>query len=213
VAREVLQQPEFQVRPKEEPKPRGESWFDRLLRRLFKRQRSAPKVPATVPGLGGAFFKALTTVVLALGAALLILQIILWLVRRRREDDDTLRAPLGEDGAAREALPDPTTRTAAEWLADADGLAAAGDLRRAVRALYLALLSALCRRRLLRYDPARTNGEYVRSFRGPPEDRAVFRHVTLLSDAAIYGDFAPGADDYQQARALAIRLAAEGPTP
>jgi hypothetical protein len=210
VAREVLAQPEFQVRPKEAPKSSGESWWDRLMKRLFKPRPGKPRplVAASTPGLGGGFFKLLTTVLLAVGAALVLILVIQWLLRRQRQEEDEPRIPTGPDADLAGPLPDPTKRSTAEWLADADAAAAAGDYRRAVRALYLALLSALCRRGVLRYDPARTNGEYVRLFRGGPDDRSSFRHVTLVSDAAIYGDFAPRAEDYGRARTLALGLAA-----
>jgi hypothetical protein len=211
VARDVLAQPEFQVRPsKEKEKPTGESWWDRLLKKLFKPKpsRMPHTIPVATPGLGGGFFKMLTTVLLVVGAALVLVLVIQWLLRRqRREEDDEPRIPTAADGDLAGPLPDPTKRSTAEWLADADAAAAAGEFRRAVRALYLALLSALCRRGVLRYDPARTNGEYVRQFRGSSDDRTTFRRVTNVSDAAIYGDFAPGADDYGRARTLALQIA------
>jgi hypothetical protein len=210
VARDVLAQPEFRRAPVPATQPEGESWWDRLLKRLFKpREVSAgPRVGA--PGIGGGFFQALTILLLAAGATLIVVQVVRWLLGRRREDADGRPGLPDLARAGAEPLPDPTKRTAAEWLADADAAAAQGEFRGAVRNLYLALLSALCRRGVLRYDPARTNGEYVRSFRGATDDRAAFRAVTLLSDAVLYSELAVGSPQYQGARGLAVRLAGDG---
>jgi hypothetical protein len=214
VARAVLAQPEFRRAPAGPASRPSETWWDRFLKWLFKPReiRQGPGV-VRAPGLGGGFFQVLTCALLAAGATLIVVAIGKWLLGRRRDEDEGRPGLPGGAPAAAGPLPDPTTRTAAEWLGDADAAAARGDYRTAVRNLYLALLSALCRRGALKYDPARTNGEYVRSFRGEAGDRSAFRAVTRLSDAVIYGGLAVGERHYQGARAFAVRLAGEGGEP
>ena len=66
------------------------------------------------------------------------------------------------------------------------------DRLEAVRSLYLAVLSLLHRQHLLRYEPTRTNGEYVLQVRlapqAPPELHAVFEGLTGLFEGKWYGE-------------------------
>ena len=62
-----------------------------------------------------------------------------------------------------------------------------GDLRQAIRALYLALLVDLHHQRLIDYNRAFTNWHYVRQFAGAAEQRQVLRRLTEVFDLAWYG--------------------------
>jgi hypothetical protein len=73
------------------------------------------------------------------------------------------------------------------WLAEADRLGDEGDPRRAYRALYLGLLSALHARGRIVFSRHRTNGYYVRHFRGDEPPRREFAALTDVFDRVWYG--------------------------
>jgi hypothetical protein len=70
---------------------------------------------------------------------------------------------------------------AQEWLRH-------GDVRQAVRALYLASLVHLHRERLIDYNRALTNWVYVRHFRGEPEQKQILAGITGAFDEVWYGE-------------------------
>lgn len=73
------------------------------------------------------------------------------------------------------------------WLALARELAAAGDLRRAYRAAFIAVLLRLDRLGAIRYERSRTNGEYLRALRARPPLLAILRPLAGAFDAHWYG--------------------------
>ena len=92
----------------------------------------------------------------------------------------------------------------------AEELAGAGNFLEAVRHLYLAVLSLLHRQRLLRYEPTRTNGEYVQQVRlapeAPPDLHVPFEQLTTRFDIKWYGERDCPAGDYETCRALAEEI-------
>ena len=76
--------------------------------------------------------------------------------------------------------------------------------REAVRTLYLAVLSLLHGRQLLRFEPTRTNGEYVQQVRlapqAPPALHAVFEEFTTFFERKWYGDPSCDAAEYRTAQ-------------
>ena len=74
-----------------------------------------------------------------------------------------------------------------QWLAEADRLAAAGDMRAVYRALYLALLSGLHSREVIDFRRSRTNWVYVQRFRGADGERSLFERLTGRFDQVWYG--------------------------
>ncbi len=108
--------------------------------------------------------------------------------------------------------PLPVERPAAEWQREADALARKEEYLEAVRALYLAVLSLLHLRQLLRFEPTRTNGEYVQQVRlapqAPPALHAVFEEFTCLFERKWYGDRSCEAVEYRAARKLAEEVQA-----
>ena len=117
-------------------------------------------------------------------------------VRAQREDATATTAEMSSD---------PRNRPPAEHLDDASQLANQGSYRLALRALYLATLVALDRRRLIVFEPSRTNWQYLRDM--PRTDvRQLFQDFTRLFDHKWYGDEPTTDDDYQQGRALADRI-------
>jgi hypothetical protein len=97
---------------------------------------------------------------------------------------------------------DPRERAPAAHLDDAARLAEDQRFRDALRALYLATLVALDRRRLITFDPALTNWQYMRQMtRGEP--RSLFGRFTKLFDYKWYGEEPTTRADYERARELA----------
>jgi len=90
-------------------------------------------------------------------------------------------------------------------LDEASALAARGELRLALRSLYLATLVALDRRRLIDFDPHRTNWHYLRKMpRGDAKE--LFAEFTALFDRKWYGDEPVTPPEYEAARTLAVRI-------
>lgn len=95
-------------------------------------------------------------------------------------------------------LPDPLLETTTadlrdpeDWLVLAREWIDKGDLRRALRALYLGALGTLSRAGLVRLAPARSNGEYARELRRRAADReellAAFGALVAEFERAWYG--------------------------
>jgi hypothetical protein len=122
----------------------------------------------------------------------------------RRSRPKTPPAPKGE--VAVDALPQPQERSVTEWWRQAEELARAGQYLEAVRAVYLAVLSLLHRQQLLRYEPTRTNGEYVRMVtlapQAPPSVVRPFEELTNRFELKWYGERSCEAGDFQACRAL-----------
>jgi hypothetical protein len=92
----------------------------------------------------------------------------------------------------------------------ADTLANDGRFREAVRTLYLAVIAVLHQRHLIRFEPTRTNGEYVRQVRfaelAPAELPELFYRLTQFFETAWYGERSCTSNDYRSARTLAEQV-------
>ncbi len=173
--------------------------IERLFEWLFRPRDEAPQLDAPSFGslaLPGAWF------FLALGALLLVaVGASLWLTRSK-EKAEVAKASEAAAGV------DPRDRAPTAFLDDAARLAEIGDLREALRALYLATLVALDRRRLIAFDPHRTNWQYLRQMpRG--DAREAFAQLTRLFDHKWYGQEDTSHDDYARCRELASTIVAE----
>ena len=94
-------------------------------------------------------------------------------------------------------------RTAAEWRQQADMLAARGEYRAAVRALFLGTLTELDERRLVAFDPALTDREYLREAQRQQSWLIEpLRPFVRLVEAIVYADAPCRAAEYDQARAF-----------
>ena len=179
---------------------------ERLIEWLF-RQRDpieAPQAPA-IP-----VFSLPGPVVFLIGAILVLAAFVAVLVITRPSLRRAAR-PLAEATGAPVAI-DPRERAPDEWIDDAAALAAKGLFREALRALYLATLVALDRRRLIRFDPTLTNGQYLRQM--PEGDaRRGFRELSRIFDHKHYGREDTLERDYRAARALADAILAEDRAP
>ncbi|HJL17480.1 MAG TPA: DUF4129 domain-containing protein [Sandaracinaceae bacterium LLY-WYZ-13_1] len=179
---------------------RGEGLRDlveRLFRWLFERPEEVPRFER--PSLGNLSLPG-PWVFLAVGALLLLAVGVYLFVTRRRTRQEVSRAQ-----EAATAGGDPRERAPSSFLDDAARLAESGDLRAALRALYLATLVALDRRRLIAFDPHRTNWQYLRQMpRGAVRD--AFRQFTRLFDHKWYGREETTRHDYERCRTLASEI-------
>ncbi len=91
--------------------------------------------------------------------------------------------------------------TAAQARAAANAAAESGDFRRAVRYRYLATLLALDESGRMRFDPALTDGEYLR--RAPLALRDSLRPLVAGFQRFWYGGYPAGAGDYHAYQVLA----------
>lgn len=90
---------------------------------------------------------------------------------------------------------------------EASDHAARGDLREAMRAIYLALLGRLHARQLIRYDRHRTNREYIRDLRARPEAQRLFAEAVDLFDPTWYGHRDCTPDQFARMQAIFEALA------
>jgi hypothetical protein len=160
---------------------------------------------------GGGGFSILGWVLLA-GLALAILAVAGYLfITRRRE----ARAPKTQTATGREPAPDGEIRQvleespAALWR-QAERCAGEGRFRDAVRVLYLAVLSLLHRQRLIRFEPTRTNGEYVRQVQiaeqAPRALHDPFERLTNLFESRWDGERPCESADYRATHTLAEEI-------
>jgi hypothetical protein len=163
----------------------------------------------STPGAGGGGLSSLGWLLLA-GVALAVVAVgvFFYLHSPRHARSPKSDSPSG----AAKSLPDNDARQVLEETPEtlwrqADALADEGRFREAVRLVYLAVLAQLHRRHLIRFEPTRTNGEYVRqihlSEQAPPQLHESFPQLTERFETAWYGERPCEAADYRASRALA----------
>ncbi len=128
--------------------------------------------------------------VLAIAAHLAISIARAWRARDRHEAEGR------GDGLAGGARP----RTPAAWEAEARRLADAGRLREAAVALYQALLLRLDARGVVRYDPAKTPGEYRREARRDAAGAAALGAFLRAFEPVAFGGRALDRAGYERLR-------------
>lgn len=178
---------------------RGRGIRDALERWLAEALRDAPVDSPTGGGLfGGAALPGPTVFVVV--AVIGVLAVLAYLVVTRERREDQAVTPVRA-----ERRDDPRDRAPTAWMDDAGALAESGRLREALRALYLATLVALDRQRVIAFDPALTNWQYLRQM-GAGWRRSDFRELTRLFDHKWYGHEETRVSDYTTCRALSERL-------
>lgn len=177
---------------------RFQSWIGEQLRRLFRplqRVKPPPNAPANTPGAGpvARLLALLGSPLLLILVALALAAVIIFVIARRWRKSERKAA----DAAT---LP---PRTAAEWRQQADMLAAQGDYRAAVRALFLGALTELDERRLVVFDPALTDREYLREAQRQQSWLAEpLRPFVRLVESVVYANAPCHAAEYRRARAF-----------
>jgi hypothetical protein len=190
--RSILSSPEYQTaKPGDSPLDRFGKWlhgvwddFWEWFRHLFSFGGGR--------GAGGNVMPWIVLLALALGMAYVIAYAIsrwapgLKLAKKKRLVTETL---LEEESASTE--PD-------ELLAAAERYAKSGDFRRAYRAAFVAILLRMDRMGFIKYDRARTNGEYLRSLRGRPFIMSMIRPLVNDFDFRWYGGASVAESDYRR---------------
>jgi hypothetical protein len=173
---------------------------------------------APAPAAGGGLGKGILWIILAgIAAAVLIAFVALWLSSRRRQPPQKQpAAAVGKTAPAAPPEPAPHEQSVSVLWQQADTLAREGRFLEGLRVLYRAILSLLHRQQLLRYEPTRTNGEYVEQVRrapqAPEEVPETLRQLTDLFEVKWYGERACDRGDYDRGHQLAeeIRGQVEG---
>lgn len=166
------------------------SWLGRLLESLLRRMPT----PAPAQADGGSLWVAALGVTLVAG-------VLLYLTISLRRS--VLRGAQASSGDPEDAL------TARDAFDQAGELARGGDSRTAVRYLYLAALLWLDERRLLRYDRALTNREYLERARANPELLRRLQPIVSTFDRVWYGHATLSAEELGEYTRQVERLRAE----
>jgi hypothetical protein len=205
---EILNREEYQ-----KPKAVEESLFQRWYRQILEwLTRSVPDAETT-PGTAADFsaFRTILQVLIFTVAAGLIGFLIYRLVpvlsrrfssREKRERED--RVIFGERIA--------DDQSSGDLFREAERLAAAGDLRAAIRKGYVALLCDLSDRRILRLSRHKTNRDYLRDTRSHDDIYKSVRRLTDTFETNWYGlrateqaDWEAFKNNYEEAVAAAGR--------
>ncbi|GAB4156163.1 MAG: hypothetical protein Kow00107_05830 [Planctomycetota bacterium] len=177
-------------------------WFKGLKRRIERLLRSddKPKKPQ-----GESFFdfnllsgkgmlKVLVIAIITAIAAAIIWVIVLLFKGGGRKDLKSEIGPLGGEDAL--------AHSPEEWSGIAEDRISSGNLRGALRALYLSLLSQLHDSRKIVYVREKTNWEYVRSMPDGEPVKQEFRELTATFDRVWYGLVEPDKDTYESFKAV-----------
>ncbi len=204
-AKAILARPEFSVVPAVEKTVKGEQedsppgWFSRMwtafwdaIWKWLRGLRSERPPQANLQGSdmfgGGMGFTNIVIVIAVAG----VIALLLWLLIRNRDKSQPTDTDADISSISHTALSsDPMSalsRPPETWAGLADQLAREGRFREAIRHLYLALLSRLHRDGAIDYDPARSNWDYFRGFKGPHALLGPFRELTRRFDFAWYGN-------------------------
>lgn len=184
-------------------------WIDQLIEWIFGRRAWTP---GPGPGQAGTAARTLIRLLAWAAVALLLLLVVLSLVRLARtgrpsaRGTDVSRRDLGEAlraGAALAAEP-------RQWIEEADRRLEQADLRLAVRAAYLALLSHLHATGRIDFRASRTNWACIAGFRGPPEQARRLADTTRRFDEAWYGLRQPDPAVFDAMRSDVERMLQEG---
>lgn len=197
--RDVYSRPEFTVRPRHsiwevlgKPLRAVLRWLADLLSGFDALEASAPWLYWLILGW------------LALSAAAIIAHLLYtalsgvrWRERRVVEEGASLPAGAGP-------------RTAGDWEAEARRAAAEGRMREAAVALYQAVLLRLDARGAVRFDPAKTPGDYRREVRRHPELATPFVAFLRGFEPVVFGGRPLDPGGYERLRAAAGEAGARG---
>lgn len=178
----ILKQPEF-LWPVEEPTA-IERWLDELRQRInhFLNSLFPDRLAIELP-----LFDLLVSLA---AAALLVL--VFWYVASQ------LLAGLAPESRLDELGADDAPISAGQAFERAQTLSAGGDLRSAVRYLYLATLLTLDEQGQLRYDRTRTNREYLTSVAQSPRLATTLGDIVDVFDRVWYGQQTLEPDAYDR---------------
>jgi hypothetical protein len=198
------------------------------LQRVYARPELAPRQPGPTDGIGRALRRLMARIgewfdsfgalrsdspilywlvmgtLIAIGVAIIAYFIVNTL--SRLDGRGTRAAARRGPGAGIDAR----ARTAAEWEEEARRAAAAGRFRDASVALYQALLLRLEAAGVVRYDPAKTPGDYRREARRDPRASGALTQFLRGFEPAVFGGRALDAAGYDRLRGAAGEAGAHG---
>ena len=199
----ILSNPEFQPETVQESavsrffKWLGDKWdeFWKWFRKAlgFDRERSQGPPNPTSAILSWIFIR-----VFILAGVILLAYLIRGAILRYLDSRDTQqsrkKSAFDIDSADADMVREPDV-----WVQQAHTFANSGDYRRAIRALFLAILLQLDRAGAIEYQRFRTNGDYLRLLRGKGYDALVqaFRPFVLDFEIRWYGDRITAENDYR----------------
>jgi len=200
--REILSSPDFRVeKPGDSVLQRIGRWIERTLDRIWQFFRRLFSFGGRA-GTGGSYlFLYVVLGILIVGIAYVI-------AYAARNLHRAARPSAGQ--AALSVVAEPEPAAAAEpdaWIEAAQRHAAAGDFRRAYRAVFIAVLLRLDRIGALRYERSRTNGEYLRALRSRPPLLTLVRPLASEFDAHWYGHRPASEDDFRRVLAAYEKVA------
>ena len=177
-----------------------DDWLREVIRDLFELLMPDPN---TIPDLGLDFSLPGVRTFLVIAAVVLLgaIGFVVWALRSGRRRDASTPAEAGTTEV------DVRERDPVDILAEAETLRRRGELRAALRTVYLATLVQLDRRREIVFDPARTNWQYLRDFPAG-ERRERFATLTRLFDHKWYGHEPVSDDDVRTADRVARAILA-----
>jgi hypothetical protein len=201
---------------------------DEALRRTYARPELAPREPGAMDGvrewwrqlwarIGDFFdrFGGLRTdspfvywmvVGVLVVAGVAILGYLLWSTLMGMADRGAVERP----GTARGGAPNARARSAAEWEEEARRAAAAGRYREGAMALYQALLLRLEAAGAVRYDAAKTPGDYRREARRDPRAAGMLTAFLRGFEPAVFGGRSLDGEGYERLRAAASGAGGHG---
>jgi len=201
---DVLSSPEYRYAP---PQPsfierQWKRFTDKLsdiwewLKRHFTPHRSDTKLSGAL-----AILPTIIYILLAVGLLVLIgygaAALAQWIVQRRTAGPSRRKKAKVEDVVIE---PEESAQTEPDaWIRAAQAYLAAGELRKAYRAVFIAVLVRLDHIGAIRFERSKTNGEYVRSLMSRPPLLALVRPVARDFDARWYGGLQISEDDYHRA--------------
>jgi hypothetical protein len=173
-----------------------QSFSDWIKKHLFP--QNPPREQAERPRLNWKGGEVLVYILLGIVVLVLLAMIVKWIMERPLREEASsattrAEAPPLEASSTENAL----DHTVDEWELFAQQWLGRGDIRQAIRALYLATLVHLHRERRIDYNRAFTNWIYVRQFRGEEGHKQTLRQLTRLFDEVWYGERSCGEEQYR----------------
>jgi uncharacterized protein DUF4129 len=213
----ILREPEFQPladRPElrdlaprldlSKTKNWWDSFWDWVRKVLFKPPQ--PRVrPPEVQAPDGGILKIIFYVLLGVAVLFLLALLVRWFMERPARGDGRA-APIAAEAPplSASATENALDHTVDEWELFARQWLGRGEVRQAIRALYLATLVHLHRERRIDYNRALTNWVYVRQFRGDTEQKGTLRQLTQMFDEVWYGE-RPCAEEHYRTFETGVR--------
>lgn len=197
---EALDEPQ---KPKLKNRQKADTREDEREIEVRERQRETGRgmvAPASTSGLNSMAWIVFWGIMLAAGAVAILIARRNWTPR-----PIAAKAPLVEatKPSLQNLLAHANPRTVAELWQRADDLARKGQFLEAVRSLYLAALILLHRSNLIRFEPTRTNGEYLDQLRSHKPLQDSFRAMTGIFELKWYGQRNCRPEDWVSCRELA----------